>query len=375
MSPAEQYAPEPSFMERVGLDLLRRHCDSPSARVERWSRDQQSAIDTVERGTVRRAAWTGAISGSSLAGAEIALRVWLADGGEAGDWREQWPFWTVYMAVVVAVSGAEIAYLYWIVLRAVAQMGSAAGLAFTRGEQEQVIAKGLTRAALDFPNPRTPIYGIDPYARVPRSRLLLYALAYRLKVGATSFVLRVVVRRVVARAAVRFLVPLLAVPVFAVWNAIIVRWVMRSARARAAGPVMIKELDELIAARREQLGETCRRLIVSAVEEAILRSCDAHPSYVLLLARLFDGLGLSPETERMPWPAARDRLSALTSEEQETVLAVLTVTVLIDGRLRRSETALLEEAHRACGHGFERLALEEPYRRFMNGQGFALDSP
>jgi hypothetical protein len=375
MQPTAQYAPEPSFMERLGLDFLRRRNPNRERRVERWSAEQIEKIGATHRRAVWWAGVTGATSGGLLAGAEILLRMLLADDTEAASWREQLPFWASYMAIIVIVSAVEIAVLYWIVLRAVATLGAAAGLAFTRGQLQQVIARGLSRAALDFPNPHAPIYGIDPYARVPRYRLLLYALLYRLKVGATSFILRIGVRRVVARAAVRFLVPLLAVPVFAIWNALIVHWVMQSARIRAAGPVTVAELDAMLEERAGSLGELSRHLIVSGVEEVILRSQDAHPSYVLLLTTLFERLGIEPGALRTTWPAVVRQLPRLSGEEQEMLLTVLVAAVLVGGSLRRGESALLDEAHRACGRAFDRLGSLQAKRKFSDGQALgALDA-
>jgi hypothetical protein len=368
--PAGQYAPDPSLVERIGVRVLCRSNDAPDARVHCWTDAERAEVRRASRRAVSLACLAGAISGGVLAGSEIALRTTF-EAEDAEGWQEQLPFWSIYMAIAVAVSGIEIGFLYWFVLRAVARIGSLAGLSFTRGEAEQVMVRGLSRAALDFPNPFEPIYGVDPYARVSRTRLLVYAVAYRLKVGATSFILRVLVRRIFARAAVRFVVPLLAVPVFAVWNGLIVHRMLRAARIRAAGPVTVQELENLIREQRENLGDDCRALILSAVEEVIIRSRDAHPSFVLLLNRLFETLEMSPGRDKVEWPETRARLEKMSGEEQDVLLAVLLVTALIDGRLRRDETALLEEAYRACGRPFNRLALGGLMAMFLDGQGLA----
>jgi hypothetical protein len=43
-------------------------------------------------------------------------------------------------------------------------------------------------------------------------KLLLYTLFYKLKVGITSFIFRILLRRVLARAALRSAIPLVAIP-------------------------------------------------------------------------------------------------------------------------------------------------------------------
>lgn len=85
-------------------------------------------------------------------------------------------------------------------------------------------------------------------------------------------------RRLLTRAALRFFIPLVAVPVYAAWNGVIARWVMREVRVRVAGPLAVQELSERILARRANLNEDARRLIMETVGEAILRGEDAHPN-------------------------------------------------------------------------------------------------
>ena len=115
------------------------------------------------------------------------------------------------------------------------------------GEQ---VARSLVRAALELPNPREPICGVDPYARTPRWKLTLLAIGYKLKVGVTSFLLKVFLRRLLGRAALRVLIPLAAIPVYATWNTLVTRWVLRQARIRAF--LVRAEVDHVLRTVRER---------------------------------------------------------------------------------------------------------------------------
>lgn len=196
---------ELNFVERMGLDLLRRRIEREESDIHKWSDFELAEIQRIERRTKTVAALAGATSGAVLG----AVEIWLGPGvlmvTDATEWREQLPYWSLFVSLTVLVSGAEILYLYGFVLRSVARITSMAGLSLSSQEVEQLIARGLSRAALELPNPRQPIHGIDPYARVSRWKLAAYALLYRIKVGATSFVFRVLLRRILSRAALRFL--------------------------------------------------------------------------------------------------------------------------------------------------------------------------
>ena len=369
MDPARQYASELNVVERLGLDFLQRRIDRREPRIRRWSPGEVAEVRRIERRLIGLAALSGAVVGGVLGFLEIGFRTWMLEEGAASGWREQIPYWTAYMAVTVLVSGVEILYLYWLVLRSVARIGSIAGLSLSTGDIEHVIGVGLSRAALDLPNPYGPIYGIDPYARTSRWKLTAYSVLYRLKVGVTSFLFRVVLRRVLARAAVRFVIPLAAIPAFAVWNGLIIRWILREARIRAAAPVAIEELAERMTADKASLTEGGRELLLASLAEAIVRSQDAHPNFVLLLMRLCRDLEISPESARGDWESTRHALGNADPETQDVVLASLTLAAMLDGAPRRAQRSFLEEAHELCGRPFEAEALGAAHRCFIEGQG------
>jgi len=362
---------EPNLMERIALDVLRRRIDRAEPNIHKWSDSELAAIQRIERRTKAVAALAGAISGALLGAVEIWLGPGVVQVTDSTRWREQLPYWSLFISLAVAVSGAEILYLYWFVLRAVARISSIAGLSLSAREIEQLIARGLSRAALELPNPRQPIHGIDPYARVPRWKLAAYSILYRLKVGATSFVLRVVLRRMLSRATLRFFIPLVAIPVFALWNGLIARWIMREVRVRVAGPLALDDLGRRIAKARSDLSHDARRLVVEAVGEAIIRGEDAHPNYAVLLMRLFDELGISPEPVRVDWDSSRAALKDLDPKAQDVLLVSLTVSAILNSRLKKAQRELLEEAHRLCGRPFRPQALRDLRRKLIDGQGLS----
>ena len=371
MDPVRQYAPNPNVVERLSLNFLRGRIDREQSHIHRWSQCELAQIKRIERSAIGLAALAGAVSGGILGGVEMGLDRWLLGGVEAMSGGQLLTYWSIYIGLAVLISGAEVLYLYWNVLREVARISSIAGLRLSSADIEEVMARGLSRAALELPNPQAPVYGIDPYVRVPRWRLLTYTLLYRLKIGATSFILRVLLRRVLARSALRVFIPLIGIPVYAVWNSVITRWVMRESRIRAACPLVAQELGEWIAAERTYLNEESRWLILRGVGEAIIRSEDAHPNFVLLLARLFRELDIPPHSLQIDWQSDRIRLKELDPRAQNVLLSSLTLAVMIDGRVRKAEKDFLQEAHVRCGRSFRAEALSELQGEFFNGQGIS----
>lgn len=373
MAVEQPYSPDLNVIERLAVDYLRKRNALEQPRVHRWPLDELRSIRRIERTAVFLAALSGAISGALIGGLEVWLAFTMPDASES--WGGRLEYWAIFLGVSLLISGAEILFLYWVVLHRVARITSIAGLRLSNRDIEQVIAIGLSRAALDLPDPQEPIYGIDPYARVARWKLIAYAVLYRIKIGATSFIARVLMRRVVARAALRAYIPLVAIGIYAVWNAIIIGWIMRASRIRAAGPIAVQELGERIRVERAGMSEQARRAILEAVAEGIMRSANDHPNFLLLLARLFEDLELRPGTLNLDWSSNLATVSELQQPEQDLLLAVLTVTVMLDGRPNRAQKQFLAETHAACGRPFHPESLNVLYRDFFRGQGIGILMP
>jgi hypothetical protein len=356
-----------NILERLGLQFLHRGLERGDTRIHRLSRGEMDEIRRIERRVIALAAGAGALSGGVLGAAEIALYGRLVEETGASTWSQQLPYWWRYLTLSVLVSAVELLAMYWTILRAVARIGSIAGLRLSGQEIEDVIALGLSRAALDLPNPRMPIHGIDPYARVSRWRLALLSVVYRMKVGATTFAVRLLLRRIIARGAVRLASALAAIPVFAIWNALIARWIIREARFRAAGPIAVQELGDVFAACRGDLDAESRHAIVAAVGESVVCAGDAHPNFILLVPRLLQELEV-PREVLAEWDSTRDRLPTLPARAQDILLATLTTATLLGGS-RRAQRKLLAEAYTLCGRPFDVQALRSAMDELLDGQG------
>lgn len=357
---ADRYSPEPTVLERRAAAYLAGASDCPAAAA---GRADGAARRTLARAT-RRAVWlallAGVISGGLIGGSEI----WIRQGmdGDAG-WREQLPWWIGWFAFAGVVSAVEIGFLYWLTLRGIARVTNATGIDLAAPGYPDLVARGLARAALEFPNPRGEVFGVDPYAYVPAWQLTAQAMAYRMKVGVSSFLLRVFLRRLAARVAIRGIIPLMAGPLYAAWNAWIVRRIMREGRLRALGPTAV----ERVLAGAGRPGAAARAVMLEGAAEMMKLGRDAHPSLVYLLARLREAAGAEGDLA-VDWARARGRLRALGAEDRERVLAVLALAAALGSRVRADQAAMLEAAAAAAGGGLpDRKALARLHRALRDG--------
>lgn len=362
--PLGQYSPQPNLLERRAADYLARR-RAVAHRRDGKVTDGGSA--TIRRRAIAFAVMSGIISGSLIGGSEVFVRQSLLGGMEddIGFWQ-QLPYWAAFLGFAGIVSAVEIIALYWIALDSAVKINRIDGGALGDRDTE-LVERGLARAALEFPNPDIRVYGIDPYAYMPRWRLTAHNIGYRLKVGVSSFVLRLFMRRVVGRLVVRSLIPLLSGPLYAAWNAWIVWRIDKELRIRSLGPVAVEHLMRELAGATPAENSDAMEIVLHGTGELMMRACDAHPNYVLLLTRLKEHLGRKSDLT-VDWPTQRRQLRQMPRAKQETVLGALTVAAALAGKVTRNQQEFLRECHRDAGVPFRADAASRLREQIIAGK-------
>ncbi len=373
-APERHYAPDPSLLERWAARFMRKH----NTRQDLPERPRQaSEIEALRRIRRRAVGWAmlaGIMSGGIIGGMEWFMRQGMLDGMQDMTLMEQMPYWIGFFAVAGVVSAVEILFLYWNALRGVASISRIADAPLHGGSHSGLILRGLSRVALEFPSPRHRIYGIDPYAYMAGWKLTLMAVMYRMKVGVSSFVLRVLVRRVLGRVALRGLLPLITGPLYALWNAIITWRIVNKAWEQALGPYAIDAWMDHLQTRRHPLGANARHALLHAVGEMLMRNQDAHPNHVYLLSRLMPLAGEAERHLEVDWPRHRLTLARLPAVEQRLVLDTLLLAVVVSGKPGGARMTFLVEAHMACAKPYPIQRVRAWRERFMKGQSLVVQA-
>lgn len=362
------------LLVRIGVRTLRGFAGSgrPTAAdaIHLLNPDERKALRNIERWAIARAAVAGALSSLVAAVVELEIaRPLLGARPRYATFHDQARFYAVLGLATVIASAIEIGYLYWDGLRSVHRLAHEAGLdLFPETEDDDAaVAHAMARAALELPNSNESLFGVNPRREASRLRLVLASLVYKAKISVTNFLMKMLVRRMIGRAAVRSWLPFVAVPFTGLWNAYVCRQIMREARIRAMGPSAAKEMIGFaFDAHGGELGADARSCTVRAVASSIVRTEDLHPNLVALLRELA-GTGAEPDADVDDTRAFLTRLKSLSTAEQTCVLRVLAIASIIDGRLTRNERRLLEEAQAVCGRDQDLRAVEELRRTFIAG--------
>ncbi len=386
---SEPATPEKPLLERVAVQYFARRSErkaevaappaAPADAVHFLNPQERAAMKRVTQGAVFRAGLAGALSGGISAVAEVWATPFAPEGTPLFS-TGSLTFWAIVGGATGIAAVAEILFLYWDILRSTHELAGAAGLELfgtNRKTSDAALVDALARAALELPNPMFDPRGINPRRESSKLGLFLASLAYKAKVGVTNFLVKMLLRRILARVLVRgtlqALLPFVGVPVTAAWNAIVTWWILREARIRAMGPSASQELVDLIFADAPNLSDAGRLSAARAVAASIVRTQDLHPNLSALLDEVMVHVKDTGKAELDDVGEFLAQLKVLPPQELRVTLQVLAIACIVDGRFTTREKRLWSDALAAAGRPIDLAPIERLRVAFVRGDGVADD--
>jgi len=141
----------------------------------------------------------------------------------------------------------------------------------------------------------------------------------------------------------RSIVEMVAIPVFAAWNAWVCGTIMMQARVRAMGQPLIDELFELafphgVGAIPRHLQQAC----FLAIREQVVRSAGFHHNMVLMAHRFMDEATEAIHTQEDLPKDLSTCIKTLSTEERAAVMEFFIALCALDGRVWRWEKRKLK---------------------------------
>lgn len=359
------------LLERVGVRYLtaraRRERARVDPRVHVLDAAERETLCRIERAAVTKSALAGALSSIAAAAAETWADTFLTPGA-SDELLGHGRYWGLVLGVATGATVLEILFLYRDALVSVQRMAHGAGLPLAQlqpGDASESIAVALARAALEVPSPPERPLGINPHRESSRLRLFVAAFLYKGKIALSTVLVKLIVRRVISRALLRWVLPFVGVPITALWNALVTSRVMREARVRAMGPSAVQEIcDHIFSVEHSRSQEA---MMLRAVASCVVRTQELHPNLHRLLLELHSRMRQEIPSDLDDTGEFLRRLRELSPVEQAPVLEMLCYAAILDGRVTRPERRLLQEASPTAGLEGYLERVEELRRRFLAG--------
>ena len=242
----------------------------------------------------------------------------------------------------------EVSILYWLGMRSVYTLAS---LTDCQQESESKlpleynVKNMMVRSALELEDPSIEYLGIDPQKYVSKKWLIIRAILYKAKIALTSFTIRFLLRKIAMRYGVRVGFIWVAIPVTAIWDAIVMHRVIKDAKLRLFGYHLSKYISQEIITDRvlQTYSPSVKEGCIRAISTIMVLSKNYHPNSIMLLIRLNQNLAIKEEKDYDNLDEFLEYLNSTTLREKHLLRSLAGISAIFDAKLNRGERNALKK--------------------------------
>lgn len=171
-----------------------------------------------------------------------------------------WAHYILLYGPSVVLSIVEAAFIYYDLLRTSLSVAARAGVALWPPDPVRLfLANSLMAEALELGHPSYVRFGIDPMRGSSKAVLAVLGALYAARGGLTKFLLKIVLKRVVTRSAVKGALGLVSLPVVGFWNAVLAFSIMKNVRCVLLGRCAVPSVADALLGVHQELARQARR--------------------------------------------------------------------------------------------------------------------
>jgi hypothetical protein len=237
----EEKAKKSGLIDKIATNYIQAALPAePSAEPHLLNETEQAVIKKVKQETLIAAAILGVLGVLLLYLPQYYFPQLFPDTA-IKLFGKTWPVpivGTIYGLVLVY---AEIYALTYYNVRAVKTIAAACQFPPKGHPDYGHYVQALTDASLEKEHKGLDQFGINPYAGLPKWLVMFYFLLNKLKATLSNLVMKIVVKRVLGRYALRAVTDMAGIPIFAFWNAWASYKVINEAKVRIMCPIIIHQ--------------------------------------------------------------------------------------------------------------------------------------
>jgi hypothetical protein len=251
---------------------------------------------------------------------------------------------TIYGVVLVFIEiwALTILHVYCIQRMAVSMGYITHDSAFLTEKQDKILA-----VSTEEKDKTLKRFGIDPYQGMKISQVWMINLFIALKATLSNMVVKILVRRVLGRYAVREVLDLLGIPIFAFWNIMATRNILREARVMIMGQNLIDFIVptfEKIASEIKDLPET-KSLIYDTLQFIAVSKRDYHANHSYLTAKILSIFDIPIEDKHLIPNDYAQRLATANLMLKRFCQLLIIIGLLLDGQISWRERQRISTLH------------------------------
>jgi hypothetical protein len=187
----------------------------------------------------------------------------------------------VFLVFSLVLVLLEIAFLTYNNVRTVKEVSHACGYPNPIDKEYEEKVDTLVSVGLEKKPKNQSELGINPYYGMPKAYILFITIFNLIKASLTNVLMKLIVRRLLGRYALRMLVDLLGIPIYAFWNAWASNRVYQEAKSRVLAPPNIQILlNQLVKEQKDN--EAFRKEVYHILDYLAIMKRSFHDNHYLL---------------------------------------------------------------------------------------------
>lgn len=293
------------------------------------------------------------------------------------DWNVTLPFFGLTAIPIVAIVYGfilvyiEIYALTAINLRAVYKIAEVCGFPQKEDVHFEKHIEALMRVGMEKEDRIPFTYGLNPMQGASRFSVFVFLLVSRLKATISNFVAKILLRRFLGRYALREVIDMVGIPIFAFWNAWASYFVIQETKTRIMAPNLIKHFCKLHFERyKNNIGY--RNMIYDALQFIAVSKRKYHQNHFLLAESVLDAFSISPKEAHDIDDYFLDRLNQSTTEVRTGICQLILMGFVIDGDISRNERSAIKAMQARYLITYSPGDIRDMTRSFLSGRGLEM---
>lgn len=231
---------------------------------------------------------------------------------------------------------AEIYLLVFLNVRAVQRMAEVCGFPLPADPDREAHLRALVGISIEKDARSELRLGLNPWQGYSRARLAALFVWNRAKATVSNVVVKLLLRRILGRYAVRLLIDFAGIPVMAAWNVYASHRVLTEARVRILAPALVQHCVRTFH-RRQGHDASFTALLYDLLQYVAVQKRAFHENHYLLSEALLRAFAVPLRATHEVGEDFLSRVGALDPDARADAIRLLVVGMIIDGQLSRAE--------------------------------------
>ncbi len=249
------------------------------------------------------------------------------------------PYYEDYLALEISfllysvvLVFAEIWYLTFLNIQAVSEISHICGHPNSTDKNYESNLNALIHVGLEKKQKQLKGIGINPHNGLSKIGLIIFQIAIKLKAAASNILFKLLVKKVLGRYALRFVLDFAGIPVYAFWNIWGSHKVMNEARIRVMAPPLIQRCVDQV--YEDQVDNPEFRYYIYDTLQLISQSKRAfHYNHFLLAVCLLERFEIEIKREPQHNPNFLDEIPKQSERTINGIEKLLLFGIIIDGKI------------------------------------------